>query len=140
MKVNKDHCPRCHVALKEEVYEGFPLLRCLICEGTLVKEQDVLQIVHSREKKFDRRIVEMGQLLRRQAPMYKQHLFDGGYDEKSVVCPVCLDDKKRMHRRFVSPQFPIEVDKCKACGCVWFDKDELEVLQYLYELDHPVAV
>ena len=49
----------------------------------------------------------------------------------------CLDDEKHMHRRFVSPQFPVEVDKCPSCARVWFDKDEIEVLQYLYELDHP---
>ncbi len=138
--VLKDHCPRCHVPLKEEAYESTPLCKCPACEGVLVKELDVLQIVHTREEKFDTRIAEMGQLIRRQVKPLKQNPFDSVLDEKSIVCPSCLDANNRMHRRFVSPQFPIEVDKCRSCKRVWFDKDELEVLQYLYELDHPVGV
>jgi heat shock protein HtpX len=133
----KDQCPRCRVALHEETYEGFSILKCVQCHGVLAKEPDVLGIVHSYEKSFDDRIVERGQLLRRQAGMLKQHPFDAIYDEESIVCPSCLDSNNKMHRRFVSPRFPIEVDKCKTCARVWFDKDELEVLQYLYELDHP---
>ena len=136
----KNHCPRCRVALNEQTYEGTPLLKCPTCAGVLVKELDVLQIVHTREEKFDARIMEMGQLIRRQVKPLKQNPFDSVFDEKSIVCPSCLDDGQRMHRRFVSPQFPIEVDKCRSCKRVWFDKDELEVLQYLYEMDHPIAV
>ncbi len=134
----KDHCPRCQVPLKTEVYEGVNVARCQICSGTLVKEPDVLHIVHTRDRVFDERIAQMGQLIRRQVKPMKQNPFDGIYDEKSIVCPSCLETTQRMNRRFVSPQFPIEVDKCRSCARVWFDKDELEVLQYLYELDHPV--
>jgi Zn-dependent protease with chaperone function/Zn-finger nucleic acid-binding protein len=134
---SKDHCPRCQVPLKEESYEGVNVLRCQTCSGTLVKELDVLHIVHTRGQVFDERIAQMGQIIRRQVKPLRQNPFDGIYDEKSIVCPACLEVSKRMHRRFVSPQFPIEVDKCPTCARVWFDKDELEVLQYLYELDHP---
>jgi Zn-finger nucleic acid-binding protein len=136
----KGHCPRCRVPLKEETYEGTSLLKCSACEGVFVTEADVLQIVHTRDKKFDGHIVEMGQLIRRQGKPLKQNPFDTVFDEKSIVCPACLDENNRMHRRFVSPQFPVEVDKCRSCKGVWFDKDELEVLQYLYESDHPVGV
>ncbi len=134
----KDQCPRCHVPLVAQKYEGVSLQCCGTCQGVLVKELDVLHIVHTRENSFDGRVVQMGQLIRRQVKPMKQNLFDGGYDEKSIVCPSCLESAPRMHRRFVSPQFPIEVDKCRTCARVWFDKDELEVLQYLYEIDHPV--
>jgi heat shock protein HtpX len=137
--VLKDHCPRCHVPLIQESYEGTPILKCLTCQGVLIKEMDVLEIVHKREEKFNDHVVEMGQLIRRQIKPMKQNPFDSVFDEKSIVCPSCLDNVHRMHRRFVSPQFPIEVDKCRSCKRVWFDKDELEALQYLYELDHPVA-
>ncbi len=133
----KDQCPRCHCALGPELYEGVGVLTCTMCGGYLIKEPDVLQIVHTREKVFDGRIADMGQLIRRQARVLQRNPFDAVYDEKSIVCPSCLDDGKRMRRRFVSPQFPVEVDKCPSCARVWFDKDEIEVLQYLYELDHP---
>ncbi len=135
--VQKDQCPRCHCPLGLELYEGVGVLTCTLCGGYLIKELDVLQIVHTREKEFDARIADMGQLIRRQARVLKQNPFDAVFDEKSIVCPSCLDDEKHMHRRFVSPQFPVEVDKCPSCARVWFDKDEIEVLQYLYEQDHP---
>lgn len=135
----KDHCPRCHVPLKAETYENVPILKCPTCEGVLGKELDILQIVHTREEKFDERIVQMGQLIRRQVKPLRQNPFDTVFDEKSVVCPSCVDKSNPMHRRFVSPQFPLEVDKCRSCKRTWFDKDELQVLQYLYELDHPAV-
>lgn len=135
----KDQCPRCHCALGPELYEGVSVLTCTLCGGYLIKELDVLQIVHTREKVLDVRVAAMGQLIRRQARVLQQNPFDAVYDEKSIVCPSCLDDGRRMHRRFVSPQFPVEVDKCPTCARVWFDKEELEVLQYLYELDHPAG-
>ncbi len=134
----KDSCPRCHVPLSPEMYEGVSVFFCTACGGALVRELDVLHIVHTREQTFDPRIGAQAELIRRQARPLRQNPFDGIYDEKSIVCPSCLGDAPRMQRRFVNPKFPVEVDKCRACGRVWFDKDELEVLQYLYELEHPL--
>ncbi|MFZ5801070.1 MAG: zf-TFIIB domain-containing protein, partial [Candidatus Omnitrophota bacterium] len=29
--------------------------------------------------------------------------------------------------------YPVEIDRCYYCAGVWFDKSELEVLQYIYQ-------
>ncbi len=136
----KDHCPRCHIRLRPQDYEGATVLACAGCGGVLVTEQDVLHIVHTREKTFDKSIQYQADLLRRQARPLRMASSEGVYDEKSIVCPSCMDAAPCMHRRFVNPRFPVEVDKCRTCTAVWFDKDELEVLQYLYETDKPVQV
>ena len=38
-----------------------------------------------------------------------------------------------MIRRLFSYQYFVEVDDCKSCKQVWFDGDELEILQILIE-------
>jgi heat shock protein HtpX len=134
----KDFCPRCHVKLTEKDYEGVPTLLCLRCGGHLVSEQDVLKIIARREATFDAEIKEQARVIREQIRPMKSNPFDQIYDQRSIACPACLDPNKRMTRRFVSPLYPVEIDRCKTCGRVWFDKDELEVLQCLYEQDHPV--
>lgn len=134
----KDLCPRCNVRLTEQEYEGLPALLCIRCGGYLIGEQDVLKIIERRVATFDDKIKEQARLIREQVRPMKSNPLDQIYDQRSIICPGCLDEKKRMTRRFVSPIYPVEVDRCKSCGKVWFDKDELEVLQILYEQDHPV--
>ncbi|MEI8010861.1 MAG: M48 family metalloprotease [Candidatus Omnitrophota bacterium] len=136
----KDHCPRCCTTLAPQDYEGVSVLSCPGCGGVLVTERDVLHIVHTRDKVFDEAIRRQGDLLHRQVRPLRLASSEGVYDEKSIVCPACLDTASLMHRRFVNPKFPVEVDKCPLCRAVWFDRDELEVLQYLYEIEHPVRV
>jgi len=34
---------------------------------------------------------------------------------------------------FYTEVYHVEIDKCFSCGLIWFDRDELEVLQYLIE-------
>jgi Zn-finger nucleic acid-binding protein len=38
-----------------------------------------------------------------------------------------------MHRTFYSVALLIEVDRCSSCGVTWFDKDELDMVQWLVE-------
>lgn len=38
-----------------------------------------------------------------------------------------------MLRRHYSYEYAVEVDRCLRCDLVWFDKDELEVLDILVE-------
>ena len=135
--VVKDFCPRCNIKLTSQTYEGFPVLLCLRCGGYFISEPDTLNILAKREAKFDQRIKDLARLVREQVHPMKRDPFDQIYDEKSIVCPSCLDPRKKMTRRFVSQKYPVEVDKCPTCTRVWFDKDELEVLQVLYESDHP---
>jgi Zn-finger nucleic acid-binding protein len=55
-------------------------------------------------------------------------------DPKTMYrCPHCDDERRRMVRRFFSEVYRVEIDQCMECGHMWFDKNELEVLQYLIE-------
>ena len=47
--------------------------------------------------------------------------------------PICQHGRAKMMRMFYTEAYHVEVDKCHTCGLIWFDQDELEVLQYLIE-------
>ena len=50
-----------------------------------------------------------------------------------MTCPQCQHVKTKMLRMFYTDAYRVEIDKCFTCGLLWFDKDELEVLQCLIE-------
>lgn len=136
----KDQCPRCRTALTLQTYEGVQIKKCTSCQGALVGEMDVLHIVSTREVQFDARIIDLARITREQVKVLRSNPFDHIYDQKSIICPSCLDARLTMTRRFINPKYPVEVDKCKTCARVWFDRDELEILQCLYESDQSVTV
>lgn len=137
MPAMKDQCPRCQQALQPDLYEGVSVQKCTGCGGMLIGEQDVMRIVELRERRFDERIAALARTTRGQVQVLKSNPFDHIYDQQGIVCPSCFETSKKMTRRFVSQKYPVEIDKCRLCGRVWFDQDELEILQYLYEQDHP---
>ncbi|MBF0619210.1 MAG: M48 family metalloprotease [Candidatus Omnitrophica bacterium] len=137
VSVKKDACPRCQAALVPHLYEGCPVQECAACHGLFAGEADVLQIVHTRDVEFDGRIRGLAELMRQQPEPVPRGPFDAIYNEPGLLCPSCAPNSVRMKRRFVSPAYPVEIDKCPTCAKVWFDKDEIEILQYLYEKDHP---
>jgi heat shock protein HtpX len=139
LPVQKDMCPRCRVSLNASTYEGFDILSCGSCGGSLVTEENTLQIIGRQEQTFDARVAGLAKLVLEQQPLLRQTPFDRVYDEKSIYCPHCVGSSPRMTRRFVNQKYPVEIDKCRVCTRVWFDKDELDILQYLYERDHPRA-
>jgi hypothetical protein len=51
-----------------------------------------------------------------------------------LPCPKCQHGLAKMLRMFYTEAYRVEVDKCFTCGLIWFDKDELETLQYLIEV------
>jgi len=38
-----------------------------------------------------------------------------------------------MMRGFYTMAYLIEVDRCSFCNLIWFDRDELEMIQYMIE-------
>jgi hypothetical protein len=47
-------------------------------------------------------------------------------------CPKC---GQPMRRKFYSYAYHVEVDECVVCKLIWFDEDELEILQCLIEME-----
>lgn len=124
-------CPNCHAALSEIIYEGAPILKCHYCDGSFVEYAKVSRILIRTDKEFDEKTKRLAEITLEQ----KKNLYLGTdhYKDKNawiVSCPKCA---RKMHRQFFIYSYPIEIDRCPYCGGVWFDRQELEVLQYLYE-------
>ena len=126
-------CPACSGELQEVQYEGVPILKCSGCEGVLVGEEYLSVILHRKQQTFDERIQGMAQTLL-QEPVVAGHqdlLFQES--DRRYRCQQCLAQPKKWRKCFFNRYYHIEVDKCMACGLTWFDKDELDVMQCIFE-------
>ncbi len=129
LKASSFDCPRCKEHLIEEEYEGALAHRCLSCGGILVLKGRLPRIMIRKEKDFDERVQKIAELTQKDGLL---RLGDKARPiEKSYLkCPTCGVD---MIRNFYTMAYLVEVDSCISCNVVWFDKDELEILQYLIE-------
>jgi len=124
----KSLCPHCKVSLEEVTYEGAPILKCNYCQGVFVEEGKVSRILIRQDKQFSEEIARLGKMLISEKQKFQAKQ---GADNAWVLdCPACL---RKMLRQFFVYSYPVEVDRCAYCGGTWFDKYELEILQYLYE-------
>ncbi len=124
-------CPRCRIPLAEAFYEGVPVRVCGRCRGRLVDAASVDRIVARRELAFSEPLVEKARRFRETVllnPLKKQKIQSAL--GAAVACPSC---GYRMAARPYNYQYFVPVDKCLSCSKIWFDADELEVLQVLIE-------
>lgn len=126
------NCPKCRQPLTDEEYEGAVVRRCIFCGGVLVESERLGRIIIRKEKGFTGRIKKMAALtqedgLRRMRNKVKtEPVSPASY----LKCPKCGQD---MVRNFYTVVYLVEVDRCDMCNLIWFDRNELEVLQYLIE-------
>jgi Zn-finger nucleic acid-binding protein len=126
-------CPKCHVPLSAIDYEGVSIQQCSKCCGVLVEENDIQRILARKIVTFDDRIASLAALTKAQQKIMRKPLENYLYAEDGLVCPKCRHARARMYRNFYNLLYKVEIDRCQYCGLVWFDKDELEILQCLYE-------
>jgi heat shock protein HtpX len=124
-------CPRCHVPLNKLSYESLEVDRCPFCHGTLVKQSDVERLIIRQEVAFDEHIQEIAKRIE-QETIFLAHKKISMHPDKLLICPVCNPPRK-MLKRFYTEVYRVEVDYCIQCQNVWFDRDELEVLQCMIE-------
>jgi len=127
----KNRCPRCHVILREGYYEGTPVKICPQCSGKLVDSSFKWRILSRREVTFSESLIKKARDFKEQFldnPFYIQKIRE--QKSKKISCPHC---GSRMLARPFSYQYVIPVDKCFYCYKIWFDADELEILQILTE-------
>jgi Zn-dependent protease with chaperone function/Zn-finger nucleic acid-binding protein len=128
----ENNCPRCHVPLRENNYEGVPLKICSDCGGKLVDAAFMERIIARKEVAFSDH-------LKAKAKDFEENfLFDPVLRKKihadkspKIACPNC---GAKMRPRPYNYQYVIPVDKCLHCHKIWFDGDELEILQILIEI------
>jgi len=127
----QNRCPRCHVLLSDGYYEGTPIKICPQCNGKLVDSSFKWRILSRKEVTFSEDLVKKAHDFREQFlsnPVYIQTLRE--QKSKKITCPHC---GSRMLARPFNYQYVIPVDKCFYCYKIWFDADELEILQILTE-------
>ncbi|MDD5070528.1 MAG: zinc metalloprotease HtpX [Candidatus Omnitrophica bacterium] len=121
-------CPRCNGFLSKTFYEGVPIERCGSCRGVFLSQDKVKNIIIRREISFSKEIEKLSQVVERIAQ--DSYSFKKFRPCDGLKCPKC---NQRMVENFYSFAYPIKVDRCRDCNAIWFDKDELEILQYLIE-------
>jgi Zn-finger nucleic acid-binding protein len=127
----QNRCPRCHVILREDYYEGTPIKICPQCSGKLVDSSFKWRILSRREVAFSKNLIKKACDFKEQFldnPVYIRKIRE--QKSKKITCPHC---GSRMLFRPFSYQYVIPVDKCFYCYKIWFDADELEILQILTE-------
>lgn len=122
-------CPRCKQPLIDEEYEGAIVHKCDFCEGILAERGRIPRIIIREEKGFTDRIKKIAALTQEDG-LRRMRDKAGPGAASCLKCPKCSHD---MIRNFYTMAYLVEVDRCDTCGLVWFDRDELEVLQYLIE-------
>jgi len=129
LKASSLNCPRCDQALVDEEYEGASVKRCVFCGGVLVERRKMPRIVVRREKGFGPRVKKLAELSQKNG-LEKLRSKVKDKRESLLKCPKC---EVTMMRNYYTMAYLIEVDRCSFCNYVWFDKDELEMVQYLIE-------
>ena len=124
-------CPRCRIPLTETFYEGVGTRFCGHCRGRLVDAAAVDRIVARREVDFSKPLRDKARRFREEVvrnPLRRQKVESALAAD--VPCPNC---GFRMVARPYNYQYFVPVDKCLSCAKIWFDADELEILQILIE-------
>ncbi len=124
-------CPRCAVPLADTFYEGVPIKICRTCLGKLVPQETMDRILARTEIGFsaalNRRADEFAAASTRN-PLKKDKAGDHRF-----APPPCPECGYRLASRPYNYQYFLPVERCLDCGRIWFDADELEILQLLVE-------
>ena len=126
-----NRCPRCLVPLGETYYEGVGIKICRRCGGKLVEASLMDRIFFRREFTYSPDLLEKARGFRDRFLLNPVRVQKAREKiSRSLYCPDC---GYRLVARPYNYQYFIPVDKCLACQKIWFDADELEILQILIE-------
>ncbi len=123
-------CPCCGKPLQNILYEGAPIQGCPACAGTLVDKRVISRILARQDLEYSPQTLRLCRQILLDAKKHLSLKYPGKYQSWVLACPRC---GQKMHREFFQYSYPVEVDRCIYCQTVWFDHQELEILQYLYE-------
>lgn len=125
-------CPDCRKWLIVQNYEGLYLWCCPFCNGLLAEGDKLPRIFVRREKGFNERVQRLADVMSAEAKKKRPHLSVLLSMSNPRRCPKCGQD---MVHKFYSYAYHVEVDECQSCRLIWFDPDELEILQCLIEME-----
>jgi heat shock protein HtpX len=128
---NDFDCPHCRAPLIEMSYEGAPFWRCSCCEGSFVGQDKISRILIRADKVFSDETLRLAGVVMKEKEKFNLGITRTKMNNAWILdCPKC---RSKMRRQFFVYSYPIEIDRCASCDSIWFDKQELEILQYLYE-------
>jgi len=127
----QNRCPRCRLPLGDDFYEGVAIKICRRCRGKLIDAGVMERIITRKEVAFSDYLIK-------KAKEFEQKFMQNPFITVKTIarrtfqifCPKC---GSRMLPRPYTYQYIIPVDKCLSCYKIWFDTDELEILQILTE-------
>ncbi len=128
----ENKCPRCRVPLADSYYEGVVVQACPRCRGRLVAMAMMDRIIARKEVAFSEALVRKAEEFRARflsQPVQTKKISETPPPEP-LSCPAC---GYPLTARPYSYAYFIPVDKCLSCHKIWFDADELEILQILVE-------
>jgi Zn-dependent protease with chaperone function/Zn-finger nucleic acid-binding protein len=124
-----NRCPVCQTQLKESFYEGVQIKTCPACSGQLIRMEDIEKILARQEYDFSPGLKEKASLYQEALlnPGKRASVFPG---KKPLPCPSCGLQLvvKPFNYYYVFPVY-----KCYKCQMIWFEPDELEILQILFQ-------
>jgi Zn-dependent protease with chaperone function/Zn-finger nucleic acid-binding protein len=127
----QNKCPRCRVPLREGFYEGVAIKGCPDCGGKLVDAALTDRIVARKEMSFSEHLIQKARTFEEEFMRNPSRTRKLTMETPSkLFCPEC--GHKLLPRPY-NYQYVLPVDKCLACYKIWFDPDELEILQILIE-------
>lgn len=127
----QNRCPRCRLPLGDDFYEGVAIKTCRRCRGKLVDAGVMERIITRKEVAFSDYIIK-------KAKDFEQRFMQNPFITAKTIARrssriFCPDCGSRMLPRPYTYQYIIPVDKCLSCYKIWFDTDELEIIQILTE-------
>jgi len=126
------NCPNCSIPLKQVLYEGVPVLHCSGCNGNLIARGKIMRVFTRKQQGFNPEVIKAAQVIKKTARDRKTYsrLRDPIHSVYELNCPEC---GQKMQRKFFNFDYAVEIDFCPRCDIIWFDKNELEILQLLFE-------
>jgi len=126
-----NRCPRCLIPLNETFYEGVQIKVCGRCRGKLVDSGLMERIIARQEVTFSEGLVAKAREFKEKFLRHPVKVqMDKNKEASGMFCPDC---GYRLIGRPYNYQYFVPVDKCLSCQKIWFDADELEILQILIE-------
>ncbi|MGW8272770.1 MAG: M48 family metalloprotease [Thermodesulfovibrionales bacterium] len=125
-------CPVCRCPLVQTDYESTLVHQCRYCGGTMVSNKRVPRILARDGYRCTQRVKALAHATLRDnhAESVARRRTKDSRQVRVSACPKCARD---MTRTFFSLAYLVEIDRCSMCGIMWFDQDELEMLQCMVE-------
>jgi heat shock protein HtpX len=127
-------CPKCREWLVPQEYEGVYLWRCAYCSGVLAEQSKLPRIFVREERSFTEKVQRITSLMAKEANIRNPNFNIMLETLGTLHCPKC---GRLMNHKFYSYAYHVEIDECPQCRIIWFDADELDILQCLIERETP---